>query len=267
MITAAQPSPDTDLVLLDVAGGVATLSLNRPHVHNALNDEMRAALGARFEQVRERDDVRVVLLRGEGKSFCSGRDTTSFVDPAHGSSHADMIHTAQQIRRAQLGCGKPMVCALRGHAIGAGAELALGADIRVGATDLKFSLPEVAYGLVADTGSSTLLTNLVGPARAKWILLSATPVTAEQALQWGLVEWVVPPEELDAVALQLATTLAGRPADAARRQKRLIDVQFEQQVEAGLGREMVAQLEIFDSEEYAQVSAARDKARAAGGKA
>ena len=261
MIAEQIAQPETDPVLLDVADGVATLTLNRPRVHNAMNDELRAALGARFAQVRERDDVRVVLLRGAGRSFCSGRDTTRFVDPAHGSSHAEMIITAQQIRRAQLGCGKPMICALRGHAIGAGAELALGADFRVGAHDMKFSLPEAAYGLVADTGSSTLLTALVGPARAKWILLSAAVVDGDQALQWGLVEWLVAPDELDAFALKLATTLASRPPNAARLQKRLVDIQFEQQIDAGLGREMLAQLDIFASEEYAEVAAARDKAR------
>ena len=250
MIETRHPHADENEVELDVQEGVAIITLNRPQVHNALNDPMRSALTHCFEVVRRRDDVRAVLLRGRGKSFCSGRDTKGFVDPAHGASHSALIAAAQQVRRRQLGCGKPMVCAMQGHAIGAGAELALGCDMRIAAQDMRFSLPEVPFGLVADTGSSTLLTALVGPAHAKWILLSGLPVAANEALEWGLVEWVVAPEALEQKSLEIATTLASRPVAAVRRQKRLIDVQFEQLIETGLVREMAAQLELFDSGEY-----------------
>ncbi|MFA7668610.1 MAG: enoyl-CoA hydratase/isomerase family protein [Burkholderiaceae bacterium] len=247
--TQGQQAPQ-DPVIFDVHEGVAIITLNRPQVHNALNDPMRDALTRCFEEAGQRDDIRAVLLMGRGKSFCSGRDTKGFVDPAHGASHSALIATAQQVRRRQLGCGKPMVCALQGHAIGAGAELALGCDIRVAAHDMKFSLPEVPYGLVADTGSSTLLTALVGPARAKWILLSGLPVTAGDAQSWGLVEWVVAPETLEQKSLEIVTTLASRPVAALRQQKRLIDVQFAPLIETGLAREMAAQLQLFDSGEY-----------------
>ncbi|NYT24422.1 enoyl-CoA hydratase/isomerase family protein [Alcaligenaceae bacterium] len=253
------PHVHEDEVEFEVREGVAIITLNRPGVHNALNDAMRAALTHCFEEVRRRDEVRAVLLRGRGKSFCSGRDTKGFVDPAHGASHSALIATAQQVRRRQLGCGKPMVCAIQGHAIGAGAELALGCDMRIAARDMKFSLPEVPFGLVADTGSSTLLTALVGPARAKWILLSGLPVAADEALQWGLVEWTVEPEALEQKSLELAATLASRPVGSVRRQKQLIDVQFEQAVETGLVREMAAQLALFDSGEYEEAKKLRER--------
>lgn len=239
-----RPSPEAP-VQFDLQDGVATLTLNRPRVHNALNDAMRQELGDRFDEIRARDDVRVVLLRGEGRSFCSGRDTKGFVDPAPGSTHDALIASAQRVRLNQLGCGKPIICTLQGHVIGAGAELALGCDIRIAAADMQFSLPESAHGLVADTGSSTLLTAVAGPARAKWILLSGLAIGADQALQWNIVEWVVPRAQLDAFAQTRAAVLAGRPWEAVRRQKRLVDCLYDEQVKAGLAREMQAQLELF----------------------
>lgn len=242
------------MLQFEVVGGVATVTLNRPRVHNALNDEMRTLLADAFDEAGRRDDVRAVLLRGNGRSFCSGRDTTRFVAPGEGSSHAEMIVAAQRVRLKQLGCGKPIVGALHGHVIGAGAELALGCDMRVAASDLKFSLPETRHGLVADTGSSTLLTALVGPARAKWILLSGLPISGDQSLQWGLADWVVPPERLEAFARDLATTLASQPPMAVARQKSLIDVQFDREVRAGLAREMDAQLELFAGPERKRIA-------------
>lgn len=252
-----------DEVLFEVHDGVATITLNRPRVHNAMNDPLRAALAERFREIGERSDVRAALVRGAGPSFCSGRDTTRFVEPGEGSSHAEMIVSAQIVRLRQLGCGKPMIAALHGHAIGAGAELALGCDFRIAARDLRFSLPEAALGVVADTGSSTMLTALAGPARAKWLLLSGLPIGADEALSWGLVEWVVEREELDARARQLAETLARRPPDAVRRQKQLVDGQFFESIRAGMGREMFAQLEILEGEEYDRIRREREAARGA----
>ena len=168
--------------------------------------ERCGARGARTGVLPAQADpaVRSVLLRGEGPSFCSGRDKSGFLQPDAGGSYVSLIKTAQDIRRDQLAIGKPTLCAMQGHVIGAGAELALGCDMRIVADDLKFSLPEVGFGIVADTGSSTRLTALVGPARAKWMLISGASIGAEDALAWGLAEWRVPREALDQRAFELA---------------------------------------------------------------
>ena len=248
---------DEDLVRIEVREGVGIVSLNRPRRHNAENDAAREALGRAFCQLKTDPAVRSVLLRGEGPSFCSGRDKSGFLQPDAGGSYVSLIKTAQDIRRDQLAIGKPTLCAMQGHVIGAGAELALGCDMRIAADDLKFSLPEVGFGIVADTGSSTRLTALVGPARAKWMLISGASIGAEDALAWGLAEWRVPREALDQRAFELACILASRPPKAAARQKQLIDDVAFGNADEGLKREMLVQLELFDGPEYKALQAAR----------
>jgi enoyl-CoA hydratase/carnithine racemase len=247
-------APETQPVKTELREGVGIISLDRPRVHNALDDAARAALSAAFRWAREDEAVRAVLLRGEGRSFCSGRDRGGrFLQPAEHSSHLALIEAAQKVRLGQLGIGKPVIGALQGHVIGAGAELAIGCDMRIAADDMKLSFPEVGFGVVADTGSSTLLTALVGPARAKWLLLSGERIGAEEALAWGLVEWVVPRDALDARAFELAQLLARQPPRAMARQKALIDVQFETEIRRGLEREMLTQLGLFEGEEFARL--------------
>jgi 2-(1,2-epoxy-1,2-dihydrophenyl)acetyl-CoA isomerase len=248
---------EEDSVRIEVREGVGIISLNRPRRHNAENDAAREALGRAFRQVRGDLAVRSVLLRGEGPSFCSGRDKTGSLQPNAAGSYISLIKTAQDIRREQLAIEKPILCAMQGHVIGAGAELALGCDMRIVAEDLKFSLPEVGFGIVADTGSSTRLTALVGPARAKWMLISGVPIGAEDALAWGLAEWRVPREALDQLAFELARILASRPAKAAACQKQLIDDVAFGSADEGLKREMLVQLELFDGPEYKALQAAR----------
>lgn len=259
MSTTATPNPPRGepTITTEVRDGVGIISLNRPRVHNALDDEARAALREAFRWARTDDAVRAVLLRGNGRSFCSGRDRGRFLEPAAHASHAELIKAAQDVRLEQLGIGKPIIGALQGHVIGAGAELALGCDVRLAAEDMQFCLPEVGFGVVADTGSSTLLTQIAGPARAKWLLLSGERVGAQEALSWGIVEWVTARDDLDRVAFERAARLAKQPPSAMAHQKRLIDELFEAGIREGLRREMVTQLSLFAGEEFEAVQNAR----------
>lgn len=247
----AAAATDERTVITEVREGVGIISLNRPRKHNALNDAARAALAEAFRWAKATDAVRSVLLRGEGRSFCSGRDRSGFLEPGQHSSHFELIAAAQAVRLEQVGIGKPSVCAMQGHVIGAGAELALGCDIRIAGGDLRYSFPEVGFGVVADTGSSHLLTQLVGPARAKWLLLSGAPIGAEEAIAWRLAEWSVPNDALDSRAFEIAATLAARPPVAARRQKMLVEDLAADGLRDGLRREMVAQLGLFEGPEFA----------------
>ncbi|OKO81095.1 enoyl-CoA hydratase/isomerase family protein [Bradyrhizobium sp. AS23.2] len=240
-------------VLIEVRDGVAIISMNRPKRHNAENDAARAELGEAFRRAKADPAVRAILLRGEGPSFCSGRDKSGFLSPDAQGSYVSLIKTAQDVRRDQFGIDKPVLCAMHGYVIGAGAELALGCDMRITADDLKFSLPEVGFGIVADTGSSTRLTALVGPARAKWMLISGAPIGGQEAVAWGLAEWCVPRAELDARAVELARQLASQPPIAAARQKQLVDQFAFGNQDDGLNREMLVQLELFDGDEFRKV--------------
>jgi enoyl-CoA hydratase/carnithine racemase len=232
-------------VLVEHDEGVGIVSLNRPERHNAIDDETGDALEAALAEVMADDGVRVVLLRGEGPSFCSGRDTTQLGRRTEGDNDFAFLRRHSQRREAQLGQPKPIVAALKGYALGGGLEMALACDMRVAADDIRLAFPEVRYGLVTDTGGSPLTTVLAGPSRAKWMLMTGEYVEAERALAWGLVDQVVAPEALDVTARALCHRLAQVPGQLLAMIKQLVDQTWEAQISAGLRSEMLAQLALF----------------------
>jgi enoyl-CoA hydratase/carnithine racemase len=247
----------TELVLKHLDDGVATLSFNRPGRHNAMNDAMRSAWAGALDWAKSTVEVRVIIVRGEGPSFCSGRDTSQLANRPGPVNHRESIEHAQAIRLAQFEVGKPVIASLRGNVIGGGAEIALAADFRVAAIDLKFSLPEINYGLVVDTGASHVMTALAGPARAKWLLMSGEPIGCELAMAWGLVEWIVAPDSLDSFSLELARKLAAKPPNALRSAKDLVDQIWAENLRGSLHRELRAQLSLRTGEEFERVSRQR----------
>lgn len=239
-----------EVILLHVADGVATVSLNRPHRHNALDDALHERLAEIWREVQADDAVRVVLLRGEGRSFCSGRDTKQLGDRAAGESDLSFLRRHQQSRLTQLRSPKPMVAALRGHTLGGGLEMALAADIRIAASDVRMAFPEIRYGLMTDTGGSALATMLAGPSRAKWMLMTGRPIDARRALAWGLVDDVVEPEQLDETAAALAAEIAGRPPEALAMIKAAVDGMWDGPFRSALHAELLSQVALFGGEDY-----------------
>lgn len=242
---------------LAVTDGVATISLNRPERHNAIDDELHGELVSAWDTVLADPAARVILLRGEGRSFCSGRDTAQLGHRAAGESDLAFIRGHQRTRIRQLDSPKPVIAALRGHVLGGGLEMALAADIRVAASDLTMAFPEIRYGLMSDTGGSPLATILAGPSRAKWMLMTGRPVDASRALDWGLVDEVVPPEEVDEAALALAREIAAGPPDAIALIKQAVDGVWHAALHAGLRAELVSQVALFGGEDYQERTRAR----------
>lgn len=233
------------LVLSELVDGVAVVSFNRPERHNAINDAMGAQWRDAVRAAIADDDVRCILLRGEGPSFSSGRDTAELGRRVGGESDFRFVRRHQDTRLALLDAPKPVVAAVRGHVLGGAFETALSADMRIAATDARFGFPEITYGLVADTGGTQLLTALAGPARAKWLLMSGERIDAAQALAWGLVDWVVSPDELDERALDLCRTLAAAPPTAVAMTKQLVDQAWGPTIRNGLRQELLAQTALF----------------------
>ena len=230
---------------LAIADGVATISLNRPERHNAIDDELRDDLSRTWDAVLADRSARVILLRGEGRSFCSGRDTSQLGRRPNNETDLAFIRYTQDVRVKQLGSYKPIIAALRGHVLGGGLELALAADIRIAAADLRMAFPEIRYGLMSDTGGAPLVTMLAGPSRAKWMLMTGRPVDADRALAWGLVDEVVAPEEVDGVAAALAREIAAAPADALALVKQTVDGLWHGALHAALRQELAAQAVLF----------------------
>ena len=252
----------SETVLFHRDGHVGIVTLNRPERHNAMDDEA----SERFQQVLDEalgdQAVRVVLLRGAGKSFCSGRDTAVLGHRAREESDYHFVLRAQQGRLKMLDSPKPLVAAVKGAAIGGGAEIALACDVRVAASDFKLALPEINYGLLPDTGGTQYLASLIGRARAKYMVMTGEPIDAQTALEWGAVDFVVAPEQVDANALEIARKIAGKPPLALAMAKTLIDQAGAGAVRNGLAQELLAQTALFTTEDYAEARAALRENRA-----
>jgi enoyl-CoA hydratase/carnithine racemase len=224
---------------------VAVISFNRPEKHNALTDAMSDAFRKAIATAIDDPDVRCLLLRGEGPSFSSGRDTTQLGSRPEGVSDDEYIARAQRGKLRLLASPKPVVAALKGYVLGGAFETALAADVRVAATTTELGFPEVRYGLVPDTGGTQLLTVLAGPAKAKYLVISGARIDAVTALAWGVVDWVVGPDELDDRAMEVAMQLAAAPPGAAAAAKRLVDHLWHERVRAGFDLERQAQVALF----------------------
>lgn len=207
----------SDTVLLERAGAVATITINRPEGMNALTDEVKTALLEAVGAVRDDDAVRALVLTGTGRAFCVGQDLREHAglleagDPAPLSTVREHYNPLVTML-AEL--PKPTVAAVNGSAAGAGLGLACICDFRIAATGARWTTAFAGIGLTADSGLSWSLPRLVGAGRAAALLLLAEPFTTEQALDMGMVNAVVAPDQVLAVATELATKLAAGPTAA-----------------------------------------------------
>ena len=228
----------------------ADIVLDRPGVLNAMNWELFERLSAVATQIADRDDVRVVVVSGAGRSFSSGIDTSTF-----GSSDlpaTDLIAQAQAGFRALAGIPVPTIAAVRGHAYGAGMQLALVCDLRVVASDAKLGLLEANYGLVPDLGGTHRLPALSGPAIAKKMMWLAERIDGTEAARLGIAEVVVAPDSLDATVDDLAARLAAAPPLVAREVKRLVDAAAGSTFSEAMDDVARAQEEIMSSADFAE---------------
>lgn len=207
---------------------IARVTLTRGDKMNALDDAMVQAILAAGQEVAA-SDARVVVLSGEGKSFCAGLDLASFAkmgqtDPTEWlmpRSHGD-TNQMQEIAMVWRRVPVPVIAVLQGAVYGGGLQLALGADIRIAAPDAKLSVMEMKWGLVPDLGGMVLLPHLVRSDVLRQMTYTARPIKAAQAESWGLVTSVS--EDAMGDALEMAADIAGKSPSAIRAAKRLIDV-------------------------------------------
>ena len=209
------------IVTVTYEGHVATVTLNRPDKMNAVTMEMLEGLAAAAAEIAA-SDARAVVLRGEGCAFCAGLDVMSFatlspeglLEPSHGDANI-----FQHASLAWRGLDVPVIAALHHTCIGAGLQIALGADIRIAALGTKLSMMEMKWGLIPDMGGMTLLPALVGADVMRRLIYTAEVVDAGEAQRLGLVTEVV--KDPLARATALATEIAGKSPSAIRAAKRL----------------------------------------------
>jgi enoyl-CoA hydratase/carnithine racemase len=238
----------SELVRLEVEGGVATIRLDRPPM-NALNFEIQDALPAAALEATARRDVFAVIVYGGEKVFAAGAD----IKEMQTMSYTDMVDRSAALQAAFTVIAripKPTVAAITGYALGGGCELALSCDFRVAGENAKLGQPEVLLGIIPGAGGTQRLSRLVGPSRAKDIIFSGRFVSADEALRIGLVDEVVAPDDVYAAARRRAERYVGGPAYAIRAAKEAVDRGLE--VDLGTGLEI-------ERMQFASLFATRDR--------
>lgn len=206
-------------VTLDV--GVLTVTLARPDKKNAITQSMYAALAEATERARTDPDVRVILFRAEGDSFCAGNDIADFISISSGTNQpTDMA--VFRFLKALAELDRPAVAAVRGRAVGIGLTLLLHCDMVVVAEDALLSAPFVNLALAPEAASTMLLPAVIGHQRAFELFALGEPITGRQAADWGLANRAVAADQADEEALRLATQLAARAPNSLRLTKRLM---------------------------------------------
>lgn len=235
-------------------GARADLVLRRPDVLNAMNIEVFEELATAADEVANMSEVRVLVVSGEGRSFSSGIDTSSF-----GTVAGD---PKTQIARAQAGFRKiaalpiPTIAAVKGHALGAGLQLALACDVIIATTDASMGLLELRYGIVPDLGGTQKLPLLVGPGRAKKMIWLAERIDGVEAERIGLAQVVVEEADLDHTVDSLAAGLASAPPLAVRAVKRLVEIAGTVDTAEGMDEEARAQADLLVSNDFGEAISA-----------
>ena len=250
-----------DLVTLTYDGPVAILSNNRPEKHNAANDAMDAQLWERLAELHQRDDVRAIVWRGEGRSFSSGRDTTQLGVRTEDISNLDFIERGHAGTQQFFSVPAPIVVALKGWVIGGSFERALLCDLRIAGESAKMMLPEVKHGVVPDSGGTARLFQMAGHGLAADLALTGRVLEAEEALRHGIVSRVVPDAELDDACLEVAREIAAMPAFTVKMFRRTLARMADPLVKASIQEEAVSQVLVQASDDYAEMKAAREEKR------
>ncbi|MFN9973418.1 MAG: enoyl-CoA hydratase/isomerase family protein [Phycisphaerae bacterium] len=212
--------PVTETLIVRVRGGVASVTMNRPEVRNALNQRAYAELEAIFQWIQAEEDIRVVVLTGTDPAFCSGEDVTQMMTgPEREKSQARLAAVRPRLTPAAAAihaCDRPIIAAVNGAAVGWGMELCLLADIRIASQQARFGEIFVKRGLVTDAPGMMILPRLVGPERACELLFTGDVIDAQTAQAWGLVSRVVEHAHLMGEAEALAGRIAANAPLAVR---------------------------------------------------
>jgi len=237
-------------ILYQRDGAVVTVTINRPERRNALNLDTVKEMMSALERVGAEPDVRVLVITGAGDAFCSGADLKDAPEMDHRLAH-EVVRLYLDYVAAVRSVEIPVIARINGDAIGGGCCTALACDIRVAAEKARLGFPFVNLGLCgADMGATYLLPRLVGFGRAAELLLTGDLISAREAQAMGLVNRVVPPEELDAVVDALAARLAAGPPLGLRATKKALNGALDMDATAEFDHELLAQTYCLLSEDY-----------------
>lgn len=234
------------MLLKQIDGDLMILTINRPEVRNALNDDLRAELVAALDEAQDHPKVRAVILTG-GEHFAAGAD----VKQLNAKDQAELFYWAgsRRVVNRIRSLTKPVIAAVSGFALGAGCEIAMACDLRVAADGAQFGQPEIRLGFIPGAGGTQLLSRLVGAARAKEMVLTGDPVSAEDAYRMGLVNRVVAPEQLMEEAKKLARRCTRNSSTALAAAKLAINTGEKMDIDSAMDYEKLCFLAAFGTED------------------
>ena len=243
--------------------GIATLTMNRPESRNAMSRAMVEAMHGALTRLATDPSVRLIVLTGTGRAFCSGGDVKGFAQAAAGNTPAmgfdqrvSDLRLRSEVSRMLHEMPKPTLAVIPGPAAGAGLSLALACDLRIAADDAKLTTAFARVGLSGDFGGSYFLSHLVGASRARELYFTGRVVLADEALQMGLLDRVAPPDQLAATALQWAQELASLPTVALGYMKRNLNLGMRASLSDVLDAEAMHMVRTFDTEDHKGAAAA-----------
>lgn len=246
----------SDVVLTRKEGAVFEVILNRADKRNAMNDEMMMALSLAFDEAEREFNhgARVVIIRAEGRAFSSGIDLTQFASlgDEFGENWRSNLFpfTAkyQAVFNKIENCSMPVICVMHGYCLGMAFEMALACDFRIVADRTKLGLPETRLGIIPDVGGTVRLMKLVGPSRAKDIIMTGRNLDVDQAYNWGIVNYVYPKDELDEKVAEFVAELCASSPLAVSYTKRVINDITDNA--RGLQVEAWAQAQLFRTQDF-----------------
>jgi enoyl-CoA hydratase len=240
----------------EARGTVAVLTLRRPEQLNALNAELVSGLRDRVDAIAADDDLRCVVVTGEGKAFSAGADIKEFGELDGPTEFRGFIQHLERTLRALEMLPKPAIAAVNGVAFGGGLELAAACDLRVADPRARFGVPEIKLGLLPGAGGTQRLPRLVPVAVAKQMLLTGDPIDAKEAWRVGLVNEVTEEGRCEARAVELATELAERAPLGLAAAKELVDQGAATSLDAALALERETVTMLFDTDDRVEGVAA-----------
>ncbi|OLO38883.1 enoyl-CoA hydratase [Alkalihalophilus pseudofirmus] len=235
--------------LKQIEAGVMRLSLNRPEALNAFSEEMLRGLISSIQEAKQNEDIKVVVLNGSGRAFSSGGDVKNMGETS-GTKTYEFVGILNELILEIKSLNKPVVASVHGFAAGAGFNLALACDLIIAAEDTKFILSFAQVGLISDGGGLYFLPHVLGPYRTKELLFSAKPLEVQKAKEWGLVNEIVPLEQLPEATETLANQLANGPTRAIGIMKQIADEASTLTLENVLKREQITQAMMVTTDDH-----------------
>lgn len=261
MQNRSESSEMNDRIHCAIDGPIATITNDNDPKHNAFDDDMDAELFRILAELRTRPGLRVVIWRGEGRSFSSGRDTAAIGTLGVELSHHELMRRGHRGIQQLWDLDAPVIVACKGWTMGGSFQRALLADIRVAAEGARFRLPELGHGVIPDTGGVAVLAQMCGHGVVSDLVLTGRVMEADEALAHGIVSRVVPADELDATVRDMAEQIAATPAVAVKLARKVIAHQVRPAVRASMDDEMIYQTFLNRSDDFAEFKAARGEQR------